>query len=279
MTNHLAAALCRAVRALALALLICVTLGALRLGGALAESEDPVIVDVPIADVQEIIVDVPIVDIQETNVSDAADAQVRAAMEAAHAAGPEVVGILEGGPNIAAYIPQNADGDNDFYLTHDVTRAHNDNGCAFLDTRASLTPRSQHLMIHGHNMRSGAVFGELDAYTNLSYLRQHPLFYWTTDQGMEVYVPYAVATISVDPDSSGYFDMTCFDFEDETLFKEFTDGLISRSMVELPIDVNYGDQILSLVTCEYTHNNGRLVVALRKLRDDETEESILQLFQ
>ena len=41
-----------------------------------------------------------------------------------------------------------------------------------------------------------------------------------------------------------------------------------------PVDVERGDQLLSLVTCSYTNDNGRLVVMLRALRDTETPDSI-----
>lgn len=198
-------------------------------------------------------------------------------MQAAHAAGANVVGILEAGPDIALYVAQGAD--NDYYLTHNVSGEASSGGAAFLDARCQLSPRSQHLMIHGHNMRSGVVFGNLDAYEDPAFVKANPLVYWETDDGMEVYVPYAIAKISVDTSEVHYFKMTNWDFDSDTAFLEFADGLRARSVMQLPTSVVPGDALLSLVTCGYDYDNGRLVVALRRLREDETEQQIVELFQ
>ena len=198
-------------------------------------------------------------------------------MRAAKAAGPEVVGVLEAGPEIALYVAQAAD--NDYYLTHDVSGRENSNGAAFLDARCSLSPRSAHLMIHGHNMRSGAVFGKLDAFLDADFVRENPLIYWTTDFGGEVYVPYAVAAISVDPSSADYFRMTRWNFADGDAYMAFVDGLRARTSVALPVDVRPGDALLSLVTCGYDSGDGRLVVALRRLREGESEAEVAARFR
>ena len=39
------------------------------------------------------------------------------------------------------------------------------------------------------------------------------------------------------------------------------------------------EPLLLLVTCEYVHDNGRFVVALRELRDGETEEQMRELMR
>ena len=200
-----------------------------------------------------------------------------ALMEAAHAAGPEVVGVLEAGNEIALYVAQGSD--NDYYLTHDVSGSYSSAGAAFLDYRCQLFPRSAHLMIHGHNMRSGAIFGKLESYGDASYLSENPLFYWTTEGGRDTYVPYAIAEISVDKQDAHYFKMTHFNFETDADFEAFTGGLQARTLLQLPIDVRPGDELLSLVTCSYDYSNGRLIIALRKVREDEDASYLAQQIQ
>ena len=51
------------------------------------------------------------------------------------------------------------------------------------------------------------------------------------------------------------------------------------SLYDEPVDVQAGDHLLSLVTCSYSHENGRLTVACRKLRDGETVEDVTALMQ
>ena len=199
---------------------------------------------------------------------------VASQMAVAYESGPEVVGILEAGKDIGVYVPQGTD--NEFYLNHDITGRSSKAGAAFLDYRCQLFPRSAHLMIHGHNMRSGAIFGNLDRFSDPNYLRENPVFYWTTLSGRETYVPYAISEISVSKKDAHYYKMTRFDFETDEDFKAFTGGLQERSLVELPIDVEPGDPLLSLVTCNYEYDNGRLIIALRKVRDDEDIEELVK---
>ena len=47
----------------------------------------------------------------------------------------------------------------------------------------------------------------------------------------------------------------------------------------MPVEVEYGDQLLTLVTCSYNDDDGRYIVALRKLREGETEEEMRALME
>ena len=66
---------------------------------------------------------------------------------------------------------------------------------------------------------------------------------------------------------------------DERTFDLFVLRLRSRSVFDVPVDVAYGDQLLTLVTCSYNDEDGRYIVALRKLRAGETEEDVRALMK
>lgn len=51
--------------------------------------------------------------------------------------------------------------DNSFYLTHDASGQKNATGALFLDEGCNLRIPTPHLVIHGHNMKEGAMFGSL----------------------------------------------------------------------------------------------------------------------
>ena len=53
----------------------------------------------------------------------------------------------------------------------------------------------------------------------------------------------------------------------------------SRSLFNIPVDVNEDDQLLSLVTCSYSMDNGRFIIMCRKLREGETPEQMEALLQ
>jgi len=46
------------------------------------------------------------------------------------------------------------------------------------------------------------------------------------------------------------------------------------SVHRIPLDVQFGDRLLLLVTCDYTNSDGRFILALREMREDETADSV-----
>lgn len=51
--------------------------------------------------------------------------------------------------------------DNAYYLTHDFDGKRNDSGALFLDQGTPVTAQTQNLLIHGHSMYDGSMFGLL----------------------------------------------------------------------------------------------------------------------
>ncbi len=218
----------------------------------------------------------------ETRTEDASDAgttseesTINRAVTDAREINPDVLAILEYGDNITQYVLQTDD--NDYYLEHDYRKNYSESGAAFLDARCYVEPRSRQWMIHGHNMRSGAVFGELNSFLKLDYLRKYPLIYLTLESDDEVYVPYAVLDVNVDTSASNYFKITEFDFETDEEFTAFTNYYIENSYYDIPVDVTPEDELLTLSTCSYVYSDSRLLIACRKLRADETPEEMAEL--
>lgn len=195
----------------------------------------------------------------------------------AQAVNPDVLGTLEFGADGLLYVVQGTD--NDYYLTHGWDKSTDSEGAAFLDCRSSQDPRSDNWIIHGHNMRSGAVFGTLKNFRDTDYLKAHPLITLTRLHEKEYYVPYAILDLNVDPDGDGYFKITEFNFDTDADFNAYTGYLTEHSYFNLPIDTEPGDSLLMLSTCSYGYSDGRLEICCRKLRDGETPETVSQLMQ
>ena len=51
----------------------------------------------------------------------------------------------------------------------------------------------------------------------------------------------------------------------EEAFKEFMSQVHERELYDTGVGAEYGDQLLTLSTCEYTYTNGRLVVIAKKV--------------
>ena len=60
--------------------------------------------------------------------------------------------------------------DNSYYMDHDFYGKSSTSGSIFLDARNNSDMSDSVLLIYGHNMRSGEMFGDLDRYREADYL-------------------------------------------------------------------------------------------------------------
>ena len=83
----------------------------------------------------------------------------------------------------------------------------------------------------------------------------------------------------MDRDDSSYIRIVRTSFESAAEKEDFIAELRERSMYQIPVEANADDQLLLMVTCSYSHSNGRFILVARELRDDETESGIVEQFQ
>lgn len=171
-------------------------------------------------------------------------------------------------------------GDNSFYMTHDFTKAENREGTAFLDETNVLWPRDDNLIIYAHNMKSGSMFGELNAFRQYDTIKANPFTTFDTIYENGTYIPFSVFVCDVsDPRADLYFNFYIRNFKTESSFNEFMSRVRSLSLVNLSnVDVGWGDQLLTLSTCYDDANKMRFIVMLRRLREGETRETAQQKY-
>ena len=58
--------------------------------------------------------------------------------------------------------------DNIFYLDHNFEQEYDRNGSLFLDAECDIVHRNTNLIIYGHHMRSGKMFGNLNIHNSSS---------------------------------------------------------------------------------------------------------------
>ena len=136
------------------------------------------------------------------------------------------------------------------------------------------------LLIYGHNMKYGEMFGPLDKYREKDYLRKHPIIelqpIWQ-DEPSE-YVIVSLFDASMDRDHETYIKITEFNFETDEAKQQYIDAVCERSMYGIPLDVDAGDQLIMLVTCSYSNPNGRFLIVARELRENESADEMRALF-
>lgn len=154
------------------------------------------------------------------------------------------------------------------YLNYDGTK--NQNGSLLLDTDSSLSPITTNLIIHGHNMKSGAMFGTLMDYKDQTYYEQHKEMLLYTADGERKYEVIAAFRSKVYYTTDKVFKYYKFfqaNTEDE--FKNFYDNIKKMSLYDTGVTAEFGDRFITLSTCTSYTDNGRFVVVAKEITDQE----------
>ncbi len=179
----------------------------------------------------------------------------------------DAVGLLHFEGDRTLYVCQTTD--NAYYVNHRFDKSEDPAGMIYMDYRNSLWPRSDNLILYGHNMRDGSRFGTLKRFEKKDYILKHPIFQLVERYETVDYVPFAVfhTTVLIDDETYYPFDQT--DFADENSFNQYVQDVKSRSVMNIPIEVEYGDRLLTLVTCHSGSERGRLIIVCREVKDGD----------
>ena len=203
------------------------------------------------------------------------------------------VGWLKVGASVDNAVVQS---DNEYYLDHNFFGQLDSNGTLFMNAANSLYPRDDVLLIHGHAMKSGAMFWTIKEFDSEAYLQKYPIVSFRTiyDEQEVLYTPIAAFRASMTEQHPQYFDVLQMNFEDDEppvlesdpnaprkskAFQTYLDSLAERSLWQPKVDVTPDDALLMLVTCTYEVDDGRYMLVCRRLREGETAESITALYQ
>ena len=188
-----------------------------------------------------------------------------------------LIGWISGGGNLDYPLVWR---DNSFYMDHGFDGKKNKNGAIFLDEANAPGLSDDYMLIYGHNMRSGDMFGDLDLYRTHDYLMKNPIFklHSAWEQEERIYVIFSLFDASMETNYASYIRIRNFPFTSDQIKADFYSELESRSIFKMPVDAVIDDEIIGLVTCSYSEDNGRFLIYARRLRDGETEDNIRALF-
>jgi sortase B len=154
----------------------------------------------------------------------------------------------------------------DYYLTHDFEGKEDNRGALFVSADTTLEPLDKNIVVFGHNISDGTQFGELDRYLDYDFYTAHPTITFDTIYETGTYQIVAVVKTHVKTETEGGFRYYwSHGYEDQTEFQELVDFIGENSIYDTGEYLTYGDTTLMLSTCEYTVDNGRLVVIAKKM--------------
>ena len=170
----------------------------------------------------------------------------------------DCIGYLEvPGTSISYPIMQTRDNPN-YYLNHDFDKNYSFYGTPYLSAYCDLK-KSDNLIIYGHNINGGKMFGALEQYKEKDFFDRHRKIYFTTDRRRE-YEVFAVMSVNVRKFKYWKFIMA----RDEKDYDEFVQKVLEHSVWNIGGKPKYKEQILMLSTCDNGKEDDWRIVVVGK---------------
>lgn len=152
----------------------------------------------------------------------------------------------------------------DFYLKRNFQKEYSAYGVPYIAENCSLERPSDNIIIYGHHMNDGSMFAGLMKYGKKSFYETHKVIQFDTLQETNIYEVIAVFKTTVyGRKGFPFYEFTNAETKEE--FDSYVFNCKKLSLYEIEESAEYGDQLLTLVTCEYSRKNGRMVVVAKRL--------------
>lgn len=177
----------------------------------------------------------------------------------------DVIGWLEiAGTNINYPVMQRED--NDYYLTHNYKNEKATTGSLFLDKDYNFD-KSSNLLIYGHRNTEGLMFEDLIKYKDENFYKEHTKIRFTTvtdDSEYEILSSFN-SRVYYQNETNVFRYYYFVNANNETEYNSFVDNCKKSSLYDTGITAKYGEQLLTLSTCDYSQKNGRFAVVAKKI--------------
>lgn len=176
---------------------------------------------------------------------------------------PEMVGWLCIEGTKLDYPVMHTPADPQKYLHLNFEGEYSYPGVPFVD--AGCTMDSDNLLIYGHNMPNGTMFRSLMQYQQKNYWQAHPTIRFDTlyeEQEYEVLAAFYDRVYYKTEDVFKFYQF--IDAEDEQDFDNAIAQFQSKALYDTGVTAEYGDKLITLVTCAYHTDNGRFVVVAKR---------------
>lgn len=178
----------------------------------------------------------------------------------------DIVGWLEI-DNTKINFPVLQGSDNEYYMTHTYSKEYSSDGSIFLDKDYDWNIPSSNFLIYGHNNKNGNMFQDLLKYEDENYYKEHPNIRFTTVEDDSLYEIISVFKSRVyyknEQNVFRYYFFINADNEEE--YNYYVGESKKASLYDTGKTATYGEQLLTLSTCEYSQEDGRFVVVARKV--------------
>ena len=163
------------------------------------------------------------------------------------------------GTNINYPVMQSTE--TDYYLKRAFDKSHSAYGTPYVQENCILGS-SDNCIIYGHHMKDGSMFADLCRYESEIFtvsIRSSALIRWRITASMRLWLcsrPWFIPRMVFK-----YYHFV--DAENEAEFDGFIAQCKALALYDTGVSAEYGDQLITFSTCEYSRTNGRMVVVAK----------------
>ena len=192
---------------------------------------------------------------------------------------PDIIGWLSIKDTNIDYPVMQTPEDEQYYLYRDFYGEENRNGSLIMDTDSTVgigcreqayiggTSPSTNLIIHGHTMKSGLMFGKLSLYEDEAYGKEHNIICFDSLYEKREYELISVFRSQVYKKSDKVFKYYQFfeaDTQDE--FQTWYRNIKEMALYDTGVTAQFGDEFITLTCCAYHVEDGRFVVVGKRVK-------------
>ena len=175
----------------------------------------------------------------------------------------DMVGWLSIAGTTLNYPVMQTPNESNYYLKRNFEKEYSDLGTPYIQENCDLTS-SDNLVIYGHHIKGQKMFGALENYKSKDFYEEHKTVCFDTLTKRGEYEIIAVfKTVAYSSAGFRYYDFV--DAEDENAFNAYIAKCKELALYDTGVTAEYGDRLITLSTCEYSAQNGRLVVVAKRV--------------
>ena len=190
------------------------------------------------------------------------------------------------GTRIDYPVMQTKDNPN-FYLKHAFDKSYSSYGVPYMQENCDVGI-SDNLVLYGHHMNNGSMFSDLCKYESEDFYREHKTIRFDTldsfgeyeviaafktvaysEEGFKYYhfvnAVFKTVVYTDSPESFKYYQFINAETDED--FTAYVERCKELSLYDTGVSAEYGDQLITLSTCEYSRTNGRMVVVAKLLEE------------
>lgn len=155
--------------------------------------------------------------------------------------------------------------DADYYLYRDFYKKKYNPGTLFVDKHNNVEPRDINLIIHGHNMDDGGMFHDLEKYKSEEFYKNHKTFTFytlTSEDTYEIVSVFKSKVYNVNDNVFKYYKF--YGNKTKAEYDDYINNIKKLELYKTNVNASYPEELLTLSTCEYSQENGRLVIVAKK---------------